>query len=107
MLLSIIHSARNETGCSLLARPRDVGAESTRMYSAASMVCEWQEDTGLNGGDLVRSAVMASKEQCGQACVALDACAAADWNGRRCFLKGRHRPFVREGGHTCHVVRLP
>ena len=83
----------------------------TQKKSGVSLgVCEWQDDIGLLGGDLVRSEVMQSREDCARACVAwTDAsrgrsCGAADWNGERCFLKEKFAPFPREGGHAC-VVR--
>ena len=117
MLLSILHSATNETGCLAVTEQPPImpvssllGGDTRAPPSAPHRVCEWQDDIGLLGGDLVRSEVMQSREDCARACVAwTDAspgrsCGAADWNGERCFLKEKFAPFPREGGHVC-VVR--
>ena len=108
MLLSILHSAEKETGCARLAVQLDQGV----MEGSNRSSCEWEEDTGLNGGDLLRSVVTAGRDECARACAEWPesdgrVCAAADWNGGRCFLKGAFRPFRREGGQACRVMTPP
>ena len=104
MLVSILHSALNETGCARLEGHPPPSSLSPSVLVQRQRRCEWEENTGLNGGDLVRSVVMARREDCGRACAKMEGCAAADWNGGRCFLKARFRPFVREGGSACAIV---
>jgi hypothetical protein len=99
MVVSILHSAINETGCARIEHLPVVAPAEQHSR------CEWHENLGLVGGDLVRSAVMGGREECGRACVETPGCAAADWNGERCFLKPKFRPFNREGGSVCVLER--
>lgn len=96
-LASVANSQENETHCGQYAPPAPPPGPAP-----PSSDCDWHNDTGLDGGDVLTIDV-ASKEECCGHCRAVAGCAASCFKGSTCHLKEKYSPKTRKDGSIACV----